>query len=1173
VQGATIGFFNVNGLPRDTTTNKFTEISNLIRSHDIFAIVETRTNEIQTFMQHHPNHLAFSTRVSAAGRAGQGIALIINKKIANSVRLWRISEDMQALWVEVDGAVVGLSEKVMLGVMYVPPVTANRSQADVAACFAAVGDEFALAKERSDHVIVLGDFNAHLGDTAEPFGDDSICLQHCPTLSEPRLCSAPVKIINHAGNCLLDLLAAYDCIATTGRGRGDTGQASCRLASRTDHILMSLKLFQDFRQVSFPVYSISDFDHCPISLGCFPSWIPGSAIPLHVCDESCTREVLKWVPESQQRYSMHILNDVEIHEQFEQAIQDEAVDLASFMLVSLVENAARDHDVGMTRRLVCPLAVFRRTRSTLPSWFDASCLNAKRTLQASARAGMRGDEYRQAKTRYRQLVLRTKRTFLKTKANAFMDKLKHMPSHAMKGLMPKPKRTTTPVSASDWETHVAELFMGTKEPVVTEDTGDAAAVDAVAAARAANFIMPTMAEITELTHKHLVNLNTDTAPGLDGLYAPFIKQAFIQHSSRSDDRTPVLTPLLGKLFFLLLTKGGLPRDWKIARMSPLHKKGTVTVASNYRMLAVSSVLYRLYTNVLKDICIAWCQKPDVQAIPASQFGFYPGRNAQQAQFILRHAVHLRQKGGRRPADKHLFAAFIDFKQAYDSVDRTRLWEHLRTNVGLPPVLLRAFKALYEGDSYIVVDGTKRSDPIFPQKGVKQGCPLSPLLFSMFINDLKITEVGLGVKLKSPDGNEVFLTDVLYADDLALLGEQEVQVQRMLDLLKSYVDSKGLVVNIEKCRVMCFNQGGIPVQVQLRYDGALIKQVEDFRYLGMVFTSDLDLRAAAEAWGPSLYASRRAALKVAYEMGVECLPHVMIRLFETFVRPHTTYASQVWATPFLTPGDALSCPLQSRYLGFLKHILKVKRTVSGESVMSETCQAPLQYFWIKSCATFWEACLKSNSTLLADVCISDVRLASSNPGCWSAQMDRTVRRWDSSCRVVDHGSPSSLDVTKLLNGWRAHWKQLWVGYHADPRLHGTDNRKRAAYSFYCRDEKDMMGGKHLPQYLKAGFSLNVKAVQAMSRLRLSDHNLRVEKGRHTGIPYGRRTCLRCAPGSNQVDDEHHLLFQCTSTSHLRQDNRFRTLFPCPDVCTLMHHDDYICVSLYVQQCMKIVDARF
>ena len=83
--------------------------------------------------------------------------------------------------------------------------------------------------------------------------------------------------------------------------------------------------------------------------------------------------------------------------------------------------------------------------------------------------------------------------------------------------------------------------------------------------------------------------------------------------------------------------------------------------------------------------------------------------------------------------KQLHAAFIDFKQAYDTVPRAKLWEHFRC-IGLPAHILFIIQNLYARDEYDLVDGLKRAR-VAPARGVKQGCPLSPLLFSLYINDI------------------------------------------------------------------------------------------------------------------------------------------------------------------------------------------------------------------------------------------------------------------------------------------------------------------------------------------------------------------------------------------------------------------------------------------------------
>ena len=177
----------------------------------------------------------------------------------------------------------------------------------------------------------------------------------------------------------------------------------------------------------------------------------------------------------------------------------------------------------------------------------------------------------------------------------------------------------------------------------------------------------------------------------------------------------------------------------------------------------------------------------------------------QPAFVLRHLVHAERKAkaaGERTCGR-LFVAFMDFTQAYDRVDRAALWSHLQS-IGMPHHMLRAVQGMYEGDTYVLVDGPKRTGPVSPTKGVKQGCPLSPLLFALFIYDYAQSVQCLqakGVPLRY--GGRV-VSHVFYADDLALVSHLETGLQCMLRGLELYARHKGLTVNASKSEVVVFN---------------------------------------------------------------------------------------------------------------------------------------------------------------------------------------------------------------------------------------------------------------------------------------------------------------------------------------------------------------------------------
>eukprot|EP00983_Pelagomonas_calceolata_P004860 158733-Pelagomonas_calceolata.AAC.1 len=82
----------------------------------------------------------------------------------------------------------------------------------------------------------------------------------------------------------------------------------------------------------------------------------------------------------------------------------------------------------------------------------------------------------------------------------------------------------------------------------------------------------------------------------------------------------------------MLKTARIPSSWKAVKLAPIYKKGTVTPPSNYRMLAVSNTLHRLYTNVLRSMVQDWCAKYNI--IPDSQFGFFSRPQHLTATFYL-----------------------------------------------------------------------------------------------------------------------------------------------------------------------------------------------------------------------------------------------------------------------------------------------------------------------------------------------------------------------------------------------------------------------------------------------------------------------------------------------------------------------------------------------------------
>ena len=114
--------------------------------------------------------------------------------------------------------------------------------------------------------------------------------------------------------------------------------------------------------------------------------------------------------------------------------------------------------------------------------------------------------------------------------------------------------------------------------------------------------------MSELVNKHIARLNVYSARGNDGTPPAFIKRAtleYIDDKGKKQTRN-VLAPTLTLLFHKAISTNTIPEAWKEARITPLYKKGPVSDPESYRLLAVNSITYRLFANVMRDLVTEWC---------------------------------------------------------------------------------------------------------------------------------------------------------------------------------------------------------------------------------------------------------------------------------------------------------------------------------------------------------------------------------------------------------------------------------------------------------------------------------------------------------------------------------------------------------------------------------------
>ena len=173
---------------------------------------------------------------------------------------------------------------------------------------------------------------------------------------------------------------------------------------------------------------------------------------------------------------------------------------------------------------------------------------------------------------------------------------------------------------------------------------------------------------------------------------------------------------------------------------------------------------------------------------------------------------------------------VDLEKAYDRVPRDKLWKVLQ-EYGVEGQLLRAVKSFYCRPEVCVWVNGKQSKPLHVSVGLRQGCVLSPILFIVYMNWID----------KYSQANECAtignckITRLLFADDLVLLSSTESGLQRALNSFADACNTAGMKISTAKTEVLHLSRN--PDQCVLQVNGATLKQVENFKYLGVAFTSD------------------------------------------------------------------------------------------------------------------------------------------------------------------------------------------------------------------------------------------------------------------------------------------------------------------------------------------------
>lgn len=364
------------------------------------------------------------------------------------------------------------------------------------------------------------------------------------------------------------------------------------------------------------------------------------------------------------------------------------------------------------------------------------------------------------------------------------------------------------------------------------------------------------------------SLKHNKSPGLDGIPYEFYKNA-----------PPCFLNELLQVFNAIFIKEEMPISFRKSIIVPLFKKGDPNVAANYRGLSLIDTVCKIFNNILLNRIEDWLEKNKI--LNEFQAGFRKQYSTIDNIFNLVNIVSLNSI-----KSKYTYAFFVDFSCAFDTIPRNSLFYKL-ASIGLSSKIIRILQQLYENTVSLVWDGCSLSEEFTIKTGVKQGCILSPILFSLFLNDLPdilpggLEVAGVNVKL------------LLYADDIVILSDSPVDLQNMIDSLHAYCATWSLSVNLSKSKVMIFRKSPRLAQnLNWHYGMETIEIVNSYTYLGVDLTYNLSFNKHLQ--------NKLSASKISisstwskYISNTKISSNNKFKIFNAASKSIMLYAAQVW----------------------------------------------------------------------------------------------------------------------------------------------------------------------------------------------------------------------------------------------------------------------------------------
>ena len=358
-----------------------------------------------------------------------------------------------------------------------------------------------------------------------------------------------------------------------------------------------------------------------------------------------------------------------------------------------------------------------------------------------------------------------------------------------------------------------------------------------------------------------LKLDPSKASGPDGLKGKVLKTCAYQ-----------LSQVFTRLFQLFLDSCFVPRLWKLSHIIPVPKKRNPNQLNDYRPVSLTSII----AKCMERLVSTQLKASVADRLDPFQFAYKPKRGVEDASLTLINLIasHLDK------STNYIRILFMDFSSAFNTIQPHLLIKRLLDLEVNHTIVLWIRQFLSDRPQRVIVNG-HMSGELTLNTGAPQGCVLSPILFSIYTNDVMLS-------------NDL-LTLIKFADDMALVARLKYEASLSsyfseIDHLCCWFKENFLTLNITKTKELVLGNRKSNELIPISIDSQDVEIVTSFKYLGSQLDKDLNFRVNTD----SIYKKAQQRIYLLRKLkSFNVSTHVLVSVYRCCIESVLTFNIISW----------------------------------------------------------------------------------------------------------------------------------------------------------------------------------------------------------------------------------------------------------------------------------------